>query len=358
MPVLSLGELDVSVRRLGVVLEPNGDPTEAEGVLNPACTRTRDGELILYPRDVAKGNISRVGRVRVDGDTFARDGFALEPQAEYELRAHPGYGCEDPRVTFVPAIDSYVMSYTAFGMSGPRIAIALSHDGLAWERLGLLRFDKPGMHIGDDKDAVFFPEAVRSPRGALCLAFYHRPMLHLSAVDGRAAIPLIEKMPLEDRESIRIGYIPLAPVLKDRANLLDVCESVLVMSPSADWGGLKLGGGTPPVRIAEGWMSVFHAVDVLDQKGIKPKFRYCAGIVIHDAEAPQRVIYRSPAPILCPQADAEVHGIVDNVVFPTGIDPRLDLGERTFDLYYGMADWSVGCARLTLGPSSLRSATI
>ncbi|MDQ2680617.1 MAG: glycosidase [Candidatus Eremiobacteraeota bacterium] len=357
MPVLSLEELDISVRRLGVVLEPNGDPTEAEGVLNPACARTRDGDLLLYPRDVAQGNISRVGRVRVSGDTFTRDGFALEPHADYELRPSPGYGCEDPRVTFVPAIDKYVMSYTAFGVDGPRIALALSADAVSWERLGLLRFDKPGMHIGDDKDAVFFPEPVQSPEGVLSLAFYHRPMLHLSAVDGRAAIPLIEKMPFEDRESIRIGYIPLAPALEDHANLLDVCESVLVMSPNADWGALKLGAGTPPVRIAEGWMSVYHAVDVLDQNAVKPKFRYCAGVVIHDLNAPQRIIYRSPSPILYPELDSEVRGIVDNVVFPTGIDPRPDLGERIFDLYYGMADWSIGHARMTLGPSSLRSAT-
>ena len=31
------------------------------------------------------------------------------------------------------------------------------------------------------------------------------------------------------------------------------------------------------------------------------------------------------------------------------IDPRPDLGPRTFDFYYGMADWSIGAARMTLG---------
>ena len=344
---------DVRVERLGLVLEPSGDAAEAEGTLNPASARTRDGQLIMYPRDVARGNISRVGLVKghAHGDrfTFERDGFALDPEAPYELRPHPGYGCEDPRVTFVQPLDKYVMAYTAFGPQGPRIAIAVSDDALQWTRIGLLHFDKPGMHIGDDKDAAFFPEPVLSPAGVLSLALYHRPMLHLSAVDGRAAIPMIERMPYKDRESIRMAYIPLEPVLKDLNAILDVHESVLVMSPDAQWGSLKLGAGTPPVRIAEGWMSLFHAVDVLDHTQTKPKLRYSAGIMIHDYEQPHKILYRSPQPVLAPESDSELRGIVDNVVFPTGIDPRPDLGERVFDFYYGMADWSIGAARMTLG---------
>lgn len=343
---------DVTVERLGLVMAPDGDPSEVEGVLNPACARTRDGRLLLYPRAVAKGNISRVGRVHVhesaEGFTVRRDGCALEPEAPYEVRSHPGYGCEDPRTTFVPMLDAYVMAYTAFGPAGPRIALALSEDGYEWRRLGLMRFSEPGMAQGDDKDAAFFPEPVISPRGVPSFAFYHRPMLHLSAIDGRAAIPMIERMPFHDRESIRIGYVPMEPVLSNRDRLLDVAESVLVLAPDDQWGSIKIGGGTPPVRIDEGWMSLYHAVDLLDNNGTKPKFRYSAGMVIHDYERPDRVLYRSPVPVLAPESELERTGIVDNVVFPTGIDPRPDLGARTFDTYYGMADYTIGAARITL----------
>ena len=348
----SLVQLDVSMDRLGLVLSPDGGPTEVEGVLNPASARTRDNELLLYPRDVAHGNISRVGRVKVraldSGFETKRDGFALEPEAEYELRPHPGYGCEDPRVTFVPVIDAYVMLYTAFGPMGPRIAVALSDDGYEFRRLGLMRFDGPGMSDGDDKDGAFFPGPVISPSGVPSLAFYHRPMLHLSAVDGRAAIPMIERMPFEDRESIRIGYVALDAVLRDRKALLDVRESILALSPNEEWGPIKIGGGTPPVRIDEGWMSLYHGVDLIDNSGSKPKFRYSAGIVVHDYEQPHRLLYRSPQPVLTPTSDLERNGVVDNVVFPTGIDPRPDLGKRVFDVYYGMADYTIGAARMTL----------
>jgi predicted GH43/DUF377 family glycosyl hydrolase len=351
----TIADLDVRVQRLGPVMEPDGSPEQSGGILNPAAARAPGGELLLYPRCVAAKNISRVGMVRtsLEGDRFnlERLGFALEPATPYELRPRPGYGCEDPRVTYVAAIEAYVMSYTAYGPDGPRIALAISADASHWERLGLVRFPA-GANAGEDKDAAFFPEPVTSPKGRKCLAFYHRPMLHLSSVDGRAAIPMIERMPFEDRESIRIAYVPLAPALKDRSKLCQVAESLQVLCPFERWGSIKIGAGTPPVRTnlngSDVWMSVFHGVDVHDGGARKPKLRYAAGIVIHDLERPDRILYRSPEPIMTPETPYERRGVVDNVVFPTGIDPRKDLGERTYDIYYGAGDYSIAAARLSI----------
>lgn len=307
-----LSSLDARVERGGVVLEPNGDPSEAEGVLNPAIARTRDGKLLMYPRAVAQGNCSRVGLCEerlVNGvRSFERLGFALEPSAPYEQRSAPGgYGCEDPRVTFISVIDRYVMAYTAFGPAGPRIAVALSRDGYAWERLGLVNFSAPGLPNGDDKDGVFFPEPVHSPGGVLSIALYHRPMLHISAVDGRAAIPLILEMPPQDRESTCIAYIPLEPVLEDIENLLNVAESTVVLTPSY-WDRIKTGAGTPPVRIDEGWLSIYHGVDPIFHDGGRTTLRYCAGIVIHDRDQPHIVRYRSPGPVLSPESPKSCAG--------------------------------------------------
>ncbi len=349
-------DVDVRVQRLGVVLEPDGDPTETGGILNPGAARAPSGELLLYPRCVAEGNISRIGIVRtqiVDRRfQVERLGFALQPEAPYELRPRTGYGCEDPRVTYVEVLQSYVMAYTAVGPDGPRVAIAISRDAHNWERLGPVNFAGTATHSGDDKDAAFFPEPVLSPKGRRCLAFYHRPMLHLSSVDGRAAVPMIERMPFEDRESIRIAYVPLGPALKDRSKLCNASESVQVLSPDAQWGSIKIGAGTPPVRISlngrDAWMAIFHGVDVINDGARKPFLRYSAGVVIQDLERPDRVLYRSPEPIMVPESRRERHGVVDNVLFPTGLDPRPDLGERTFDVYYGMGDYTVGAARVWL----------
>ncbi len=124
-------------------MEPDGSPREVEGVLNPGIARDRNGVLLMYPRMVARGNVSRIGLARgvegKSGPEFERVGVALEAAAPYERRAG-AHGCEDARVTFVPMLDLYVMTYTAYGEAGPRIALAVSVDGYIWRRLGLADF--------------------------------------------------------------------------------------------------------------------------------------------------------------------------------------------------------------------------
>jgi predicted GH43/DUF377 family glycosyl hydrolase len=345
----ALARFDGTITRLGIVLSPDGSAYEREGVLNPASATARDGTFLLYPRAVAEGNISRVGMCRgqTTGDDlrFERIGFALEPSAPYELRTVAGgMGCEDPRVTFVPVLDRYVMAYTAFGPDGPRIAIALSDDGYRWERLGLVRF-APDLHQGDDKDGVFFPEPVLSPSGVRSIAFYHRPMLRLSTIDGRGAIPTLLDLPPSERESTRIAYVPLDPVLHDVKNLLDARESALAIPPDAPWCRIKTGAGTPPVRIEEGWFSIFHGVNAREIGDGSYAMQYSAGFVVHDAQRPHVVRYRSQNPVMVPEGADETHGIVNNVVFPTAITER---GTRDYDFFYGMADARIGRARLQL----------
>ena len=63
--------------------------------------------------------------------------------------------------------------------------------------------------------------------------------------------------------------------------------------------------------------------------------------------------YRSPEPVLTPELPQERVGTIANVVFPTAIDRRTDLGlPDRFDVYYGMADNRIGVARLDV-PESL-----
>ncbi len=335
--------------RLGTVLKPKGE-LGAFGILNPACARLHDNTLQIYPRMVAQGNVSRVGSFRArerDDGRLELDfcGFALEPQAPYELRDGPeGHGCEDPRVTFVPAIDRYVMAYVAFGPRGPEVAAAVSDDGVHWQRLGLLQFEGSDGPFAD-KDAAFFSEPVTSPSGVESLAFYHRPTLQLSATDPREAIAEIEALPPERREGIAIGYFPLQAV-RDNINALCIAtETHRLAIPPANWGTIKVGAGAPPVRVAEGWLSVIHGVDELPHARGANRLRYCAGVIIHDAQHLDRVVFRSQEPLFVPEVGAELHGAVGHVVFPTGIDRR---SEREFDIYYGMADFEIGRGRLTL----------
>jgi predicted GH43/DUF377 family glycosyl hydrolase len=124
------------------------------------------------------------------------------------------------------------------------------------------------------------------------------------------------------------------------------------LAPDGPWGKIKTGGGTPPVRIDEGWFSLYHGVDAVEVGG-QYQMVYSAGIVIHDIESPHRVVYRSLTPVMHPEGADEMLGTVNNVVFPTAIDQR---AERAFDIYYGMADAKIGRARCTLAPAYAASA--
>jgi predicted GH43/DUF377 family glycosyl hydrolase len=172
---------------------------------------------------------------------------------------------------------------------------------------------------------------------------YHRPMLRAS-FNGQAPIELILSLPPQEREVTCIAYVPVADVLRDRGALRVVAESVRVLPVGETWGRLKNGAGTPPVKTSAGWLSFFHGVDALEHAD-GPSLYYRAGIVIHDIERPDRVVYRSQEPLLDPQTPDERVGIVNDVVFPTGIDVRR---EGEYDVYYGAADARIACARVNV----------
>ena len=71
-----------------------------------------------------------------------------------------------------------------------------------------------------------------------------------------------------------------------------------------------------------------------------------------------QIRYRSPEPVLTPESPQERRGAVADVVFPTGIDRRDDLGSPDrFDVYYGMADDRIGVVRFDL-PESLPTGAL
>ena len=345
------------LRRLGMIMEPEpGNPQEVEGVLNPAAVRGPDGDLYLFPRLVAKGNYSRIGIARVgfdaagDPKSVERLGIALEPEADYELRPNGGGGCEDPRITFVEPLKRYLMSYAAFSAAGPRIAFAISEDLFHWRRLGLATFGVyQGIDIADvdNKDASLFPVAIPNPSGHPELAMLHRPLFPGTRPEETVRHPGPRKMDL-DRESIWISYSSMPLEGHEPCGLGHFACHHRLATPVSPWERLKIGAGTPPVMTRHGWLIIYHGVSEMGQaaKGTHP-LRYSAGIMVLSKEHPQVIHYRSVEPVLTPSLPQERDGTVANVVFPTGIDRRDDIGSPDrFDIYYGMADSRIGVARL------------
>lgn len=342
--------------RVGVVMEPDpNDPHEAWGVLNPASARSRDGQVYLYPRVVAEGNYSRIGIARVEYDAHGepvgvtRLGYALEPEEDYERDARAMGGVEDPRVTYVEPLGCWIMAYTAVSGLGPRIALAYSHDLFHWERLGPLQYEltcSVDFTQYDNKDGMLFPDVVLDPEGRAALAILHRPRYLLHRPDGTVLLEVPCDIP-DEREAIWVAYMSLERAQEDLHSLVHVYDAQLLAGSEEAWESLKIGGGTPPIRVPGGWLTFYHGVTgsySLDPS-VPKDVRYSAGAMVLDLERPTNVIYRSKEPVLEPEGRNEEEGIVPNVVFPTAVDQR-DNGR--VDVYYGMADSRIGVATTTI----------
>jgi len=345
------------LERLGVVMTPDpGDPREAWGVLNPGTAR-RGNEVFLFPRLVAEGNVSRIGRARVVVDQgrvpigVERLGLALEPEQAWECHEGGG-GVEDPRITYLPRLGRWIMTYAAFGPLGPRIGLAASDDLEHWQRLGPVSFAYDSslatdLNLYPNKDALLFPEPVTDPSGSPAYAMLHRPMWDLSWVRPGEGEPLPAGV-VDPRPGIWVSFVPVAAVDDDLRGLTRFDHHRLVALPERAWEAVKIGGGTPPIRVAEGWLVVYHGVAGKRARGFEAQqdARYSAGALILDFADVTRVVARSVEPLLEPELPDEVSGIVPNVVFPTAIEPLDESGSSAYDVYYGMADSRIGVARL------------
>jgi predicted GH43/DUF377 family glycosyl hydrolase len=341
--------------RLGEFMRPEaGNPLEAEGVLNPATAWGDDGHLYLYPRLVAAGNVSRIGRARVlveDGRPVGveRDGIALDPVRGWEHGAGHG-GVEDARITHLPELRCHIMAYVAFGPLGPKPALAISTDGRAWRRLGPIAFEyddqlDTDLNLFPNKDVVVFPEVVPDPDGRPSYALLHRPMWDLTFARAEEHPPL--PAGLEDaRAGIWISYVDQAAAAADPRALAHPHRHRLLAGPTEGWEDLKIGAGPPPLRVEEGWLLIYHGVtgQINGDGAFTPqdRVRYAASAMLLDADNPHRLLARSAVPLLEPTLEGETDGVVPNVVFPTAIE---QIGGIHY-VFYGMADSRIGLARL------------
>src|SRR5687767_9669483 len=114
-------------------------PYPAHTVFNPGATTLADGTTLLLCRVEDRRGHSHLCAARSKNGI---DGWIIDPQPT--LLPNPSqypeelWGIEDPRITYVKEIRKYLIAYTAFGRSGPGVALTSTEDFQSFERYGLV----------------------------------------------------------------------------------------------------------------------------------------------------------------------------------------------------------------------------
>lgn len=295
------------------ILEPIKEhPWESRYVLNAAAFRLDDKVYILY-RAFGDDQISRIGLAVTDGyDVLERvPEPVFVPQGEKEKK-----GVEDPRVVIID--DWIYMLYTAYD----GVIAQISFAAITVEDFFNRRFDRwvrKGYVFQDiwDKDSILFPEKIGGK-----YVIYHRiePGIWVTRLDK------LEFPAPREKHSIIAGP-----------------------RPGRMWDSLKIGAGAQPIKTKYGWLLIYHGVD--------RERVYRLGVMLVDLKNPERLLYRSPNPVLSPETDYEIgkpgEVWVPRVVFTCGAVPVenkdvLDAEDEIL-VYYGAADTYVCLATGKVG---------
>jgi predicted GH43/DUF377 family glycosyl hydrolase len=330
----------VEVKKEGVILSKTSLGFEVEGVFNPATIIEGD-EIHLFFRAVGKGNYSTIGYCKLNLLQEVKERLdvpILFPQFEYEKQ-----GVEDPRIVKIE--DMYYLTYTANDGLNAMGALATSKDLITWEKRGLIvpqysyaefkhlaeirgelnekyfRFN--GKYIIPeklekkvllwDKDVILFPRKINNK-----FYFLHRIK------------PDIQIVSVHDLSELTHTFWD---------NFFLQFREHILISPQYEHEISYLGGGCPPIETHAGWLLIYHGVhDTVNG------YMYSACAALLDLDNPKKEIARLPYPLFGPEHDWELHGIVNNVCFPTGTIVIND----TLHIYYGAADERIARASVSL----------
>jgi len=304
------------------ILKPNDKNSwETFNTFNPAAFY-EDGKVHLLYRAQGYDYVSVIGYAtsndginidrRYDEPVYTpRETFEYFDKKQHKINkkyiSGGGYGgSEDPRITKIE--DKLYMTYVAFdGYNPPRVALtSINLDDFLnqrwiWETPVLI---SPPNVV--DKNACIFPEKIR---GKYVILHRIYPDILIDYVDD-------------------LNF--------DGTKWL---EGKYKISPRKDkWDSRKIGAGPPPIKTKEGWLLIYQAV------GNQDAGRYKIGAMLLDLENPEKVLYRSDAPILEPREVYENEGFKSGVTYPCGAV----VINNVIHVYYGAADSYVCVATANL----------
>ncbi len=320
------------------------------GVLNPAAIRWSDKKIVLFARvaEMPKANIGtsikcpmivsdkdvknngyklssrKISKTKIVGEkenvfylenktcrlktssNFRRilldkSGFNVEKIEELPVftgtHKEGQFGVEDPSIVKIGR--NFIMTYVSISLhEGVCTSLAVSNRLRNWKRHGIIFREQ-------NKDVSLFPEKIRGKYVAL-----HRP-------EGFFEF---------SKPSIWISHSPDLKYWGEEKSIIQPRENC--------WESERIGAGTTPIKIKEGWLEIYHGV----KKDRNNKNVYSAGVVLLDKKNPGKIIARSPKthPLFSPKKNYEKKGFVNNVIFPS--EAILDLNKKDLLIFSGAGD--------------------
>lgn len=293
---------------------------ESKATFNPSAV-FGDGKVHLIYRAIGSTDIS------VFGYASSSDGFSIDKRGKHPAYVQKRYkfdrrlsepisyssgggwngGCEDPRLTLLG--DTVYMLYTAFdGWNSVRIAMTrISFKDFVderWDWSPHVYISPPGeIH----KNWVLFPEKID---GKYAILHGISPNILVDYFDDLA-------------EFDGTKFIPSKPPSGGRRG---------------QWDNWRRGVGPAPIKTKEGWLVLYHAMDVNDPN------RYKLGAMLLDLKDPTKVRAVSKQPILEPDEMYENEGFKAGVIYACGAI----VTDGWLFVYYGGADTVVCVATVKL----------
>ena len=279
----------------------------------------RDKELFL----------KKEGHVRLRHISYpliarSKDGLTIDSIEEkpsfYPCYEHERFGIEDVRITKITTPQgqedvyafTYVSPHRRFGVS---TSMVTTLDFKKFKRFELHGSPRPIRTLV--KDFAIFPEKVKSP-----------------------------EMIKDELHQYKMDYAALT-----RPNAFSELSSPGIWISYSDnlvyWGGTQrligsyngeyTGTGTPPIKVGNFWLGIYHEVDPRRKKRFgKDKYAaYRGRMFALDYSDPSKVIYRSDF-LMNPNEHDHPPGYRPNTVYPIGIVRREDQG--IIDIYSGEDD--------------------
>jgi predicted GH43/DUF377 family glycosyl hydrolase len=274
-------------------------PYRVHSAFNPGAVLLESGSTLLLCRMEEPTGLSHLSVAR---STNGIDSWVIDraPSMTRDPERHPEerWGLADARITYVAELGRHVIAYTAFGEDGAGVALALTTDFHAFERIGLA-FQPPDAHA-----------ALLARRIGERFAIVHRPR-------GEAGGDL---------------WISYSSDLRSWGGH----EIMLRARGGRFWDGGRIDVSSPPIETAKGWLMLYRGA-----RERAPGTLARIGAARFDRACPNRCIARGASWIFGPEELYEMEGEAPYVVAPCGM--TCSDGD-TLHLYYGAADACVGLA--------------